>query len=424
MSYTPFNWLARIGQGLNIFTDARTGQVLELNSTPTSVEQEGTPFSVERMNALEQGLANVYDKDEQMASTIPPLYGLSTGAVPSDLFQILAQAALYKSLTPSQEIGTISTGQTVWLNENGVPTEFYVAEQNYESGLNGSGRTLLVRKSPLDARTWDSGNVNAYASSDIDAFLNGDYKELFDSNVQSELGTTSFYYTPGNGTSSVSTLSRSIFLLSVTEYGLSSSSANVEGSSLPIASTLRGTASASRWTRSPGNPSSDNSLVCVINTSGGFAGSQANNSCIFHPAFTLPSSFVAYTEQPSGALYDVLGNILLKLPGVQIAIGSYVGTGTYGASNPNSLTFEFEPQFVLIFLKNVPSGKSSVTNFAVSPLFPISGQLDAVDRATPFTQESVKWSNGNKTVSWYAYNSSAESQFNASGYRYCYIAIG
>lgn len=89
MSYTPFNWLARIGQGLNIFTDQRTGQVLELNSTPTSVTQEGTPFSVERMNALEQGLGNVYDKPEQLQASTAALYDLPSSAVPDDVFQAI-----------------------------------------------------------------------------------------------------------------------------------------------------------------------------------------------------------------------------------------------------------------------------------------------------------------------------------------------
>ena len=56
-SYSPYTWLARLGQGLNKFTDQLTGQVLQLNSTPDSVSQEGTPFSVDRMNAIEQGLA-------------------------------------------------------------------------------------------------------------------------------------------------------------------------------------------------------------------------------------------------------------------------------------------------------------------------------------------------------------------------------
>lgn len=33
----------------------------------------------------------------------------------------------------------------------------------------------------------------------------------------------------------------------------------------------------------------------------------------------------------------------------QITTGSYVGTGTYGANNPNSLTFNFAPKIVLIY---------------------------------------------------------------------------
>ena len=35
--------------------------------------------------------------------------------------------------------------------------------------------------------------------------------------------------------------------------------------------------------------------------------------------------------------------------GVKIAAGSYVGTGTYGSSNPNSLTFDFVPKIVMLF---------------------------------------------------------------------------
>lgn len=35
--------------------------------------------------------------------------------------------------------------------------------------------------------------------------------------------------------------------------------------------------------------------------------------------------------------------------GVKIQTGSYTGTGTYGSSNPCSLTFDFVPKFVFIF---------------------------------------------------------------------------
>ena len=37
-----------------------------------------------------------------------------------------------------------------------------------------------------------------------------------------------------------------------------------------------------------------------------------------------------------------------KEAGVRIVTGSYVGTGTYGASNPNSLTFDFAPNLVIV----------------------------------------------------------------------------
>ena len=40
----------------------------------------------------------------------------------------------------------------------------------------------------------------------------------------------------------------------------------------------------------------------------------------------------------NGNMSDVQGHTI-TLPGVKIATGSYVGTGTYGASNPCSLTF-------------------------------------------------------------------------------------
>lgn len=37
----------------------------------------------------------------------------------------------------------------------------------------------------------------------------------------------------------------------------------------------------------------------------------------------------------------------------KIATGSYVGTGTYGASNPCSLTFDFSPNLILFFKKYI-----------------------------------------------------------------------
>ena len=59
-------------------------------------------------------------------------------------------------------LGNKSTGSIIKLKENGTLVDFYVAKHDYESGLNGAGRTLVVRKDTYDDRVWDSGNVNAY----------------------------------------------------------------------------------------------------------------------------------------------------------------------------------------------------------------------------------------------------------------------
>ena len=136
-------------------------------------------------------------------------------------------------------LGNKSTGSIIKLKENGTLVDFYVAKHDYESGLNGAGRTLVVRKDTYDDRVWDNGNVNAYASSDLDSWFNSTYKNMLDADIRSLIGTTKIRYTPGNGNNTVGTLERAVFALSLTELGQSHTYANTEGSALPIASTLR-----------------------------------------------------------------------------------------------------------------------------------------------------------------------------------------
>ena len=183
-------------------------------------------------------------------------------------------------------------GALIKLNEGGSPVEFYVSKHDYESGLNRAGRTLVVRKDTYDDRVWDSGNVNAYASSDIDAWFNGTYKALLDPSIQTAIGTTKFYYTPGNGNTTVGTLERAIFALSLTELGQSHTYANTEGSALPIASTLRiayrnGSATA-QWTRSIYTNSTSNAWR--LDSGGSILNGSCSHSYGSRPAFTLPSS--------------------------------------------------------------------------------------------------------------------------------------
>ena len=108
-------------------------------------------------------------------------------------------------------LSTKAEGSVIKINENGSPVEFIVCKHDYESELNGSGRTLVVRKDCYDSRQWHSSNVNAYATSDIDAWFNSTYKNLLDADIRGAIGTTKFKYTPGNGNNTVSTLERAIF---------------------------------------------------------------------------------------------------------------------------------------------------------------------------------------------------------------------
>ena len=195
------------------------------------------------------------------------------------------------------KLGDIAVGQLVKINENGSPVEFYVAKHEYESALNGTGRTLLVRKDCYDSRQWHSSKLNNYATSDIDNWLNGTYKNLLDAKVRTAIGTTKFYYTPGNGDYNVTTLSRGIFLLSIKELGFSDSTyGTVEGSTLPIASVLQvpniNLSYKSQWTRTPCQYNSPYNVYLINNSSGtwGIVWYSATDNEGSRPCFTLPSS--------------------------------------------------------------------------------------------------------------------------------------
>lgn len=189
-------------------------------------------------------------------------------------------------------LGNKSVGSIVKLKENGVLVDFYVAKHDYENGLNGSGRTLVVRKDCYDTRQWHTSNVNAYATSAIDTWLNSTYKNLLDADIRGVIGTTKIKYTPGNGNTAVGTLERAIFLLSVTELGRSASYANTEGTALSIASSLQiaylNGSAVVQWTRSPSTD--DTGVAYYLGTNGFVSGSSCRNTFGSRPAFTLPST--------------------------------------------------------------------------------------------------------------------------------------
>ena len=104
--------------------------------------------------------------------------------------------------------------------------------------------------------------------------------------------------------------------------------------------------------------------------------------------------------------------------GARIEVGSYVGTGTYGSGNPNSLTFGFEPQLIAIFLEN------KTGNYA-RKMFMLRGITGASYLDADGNNNGVIVTWGANTISWRIYGgTSAANQMNSSGETYRYIAIG
>lgn len=128
-------------------------------------------------------------------------------------------------LTTEYYLSNIPEGKTVLMDEGNNVVEFIVAKHGYESELNGVGRTLLIRKRYPTLMNWDS-SWSAYAQSDINTWLNGEYLNTFSSAQKEAIGSTTFYYTPGFtamdfsvGSSKVSIMSKAVFLPSAHEFG-------------------------------------------------------------------------------------------------------------------------------------------------------------------------------------------------------------
>lgn len=108
----------------------------------------------------------------------------------------------------------------------------------------------------------------------------------------------------------------------------------------------------------------------------------------------------------STTIQDALTELDVKRP--YIIKGSYVGNGNSGAASPSTLTFNRDIVLLLI----VDSVSSASSNFDQNTRMIFMGQTKDGQRT---------YSYQNKTLQWFG--SSADSQLNASGHTYFYIAI-
>ena len=120
-------------------------------------------------------------------------------------------------------------------------------------------------------------------------------------------------------------------------------------------------------------------------------------------------------SQINGGVNSEISDVLAQLDTkAKVQTGSYVGTGTYGASNPCSLTFDFAPKLVIIRKTNGSETGIFVYN---SETYLVLGGL----RDSSFGP----CSQSNNTISWYyEVEKTPREQLNEQNKTYVWVAIG
>ena len=130
-------------------------------------------------------------------------------------------------------------------------------------------------------------------------------------------------------------------------------------------------------------------------------------------ALSKLANAVLYDPETGG--FNSIGGADATIPMVSIETGSYVGTGTYGSGNPNSLTFNGSPK--IVFMKQSPPsgsnpGKADVFLIYPGTSFVFDGNRSMLEITVQWEQNKVKW-----------YSNAANTQFNENGETYVYAAI-
>lgn len=230
-------------------------------------------------------------------------------------------------------LGSKSIGSIVTINEAGSPVEFYVAEHDYESGLNGTGRTLLVRRYVYPtAMQWGTEyptdsfgypDYSVFYNSNLYGWLNKTYVNSLDAKIQSAIGTT--YYKIGSASCGrtynestevyyflpycdIVTSGSAVFSLSATELGFDWTPS--EGTEIESASVLRvaydsGGIARNQWARSIYYNGTGGYDYATYVTNKGKSGQISLKSSYYaRPVFTLPDT----------TLVDENGNITTNTP--------------------------------------------------------------------------------------------------------------
>lgn len=110
-------------------------------------------------------------------------------------------------------------------------------------------------------------------------------------------------------------------------------------------------------------------------------------------AAAISAGFDTTPNTPNEALALLAG-------GAKIEIQSYVGTGTFGSSHPNTLAFQHEPKLVFIIEGNFIGGDgAAILNWAQMGA---SGSFVRTAEPASWHSDVYTLTNSRKTLTWYA----------------------
>ena len=232
----------------------------------------------------------------------------------------MAKGAYIGVPTPQASLGAVSVGDTVKINESGVPVDYLVVQQGlpsskYDSSCDG---TWVLRKDCYKAPVaWESDNVGNYANSDIHQYLNGTFLGLFDANVQASIKQVKIPYTKGTSTavSGANGLSTKAFLLCGQEINVTETDgsalkedASVLAYFVNAGNTVRIAymdGKAQYWALRTPYPA-NTAYICRVRDIGDVQGYQSAYQYVIRPAFILPSSLSLTNGVVTGAQAELV----------------------------------------------------------------------------------------------------------------------
>lgn len=142
-----------------------------------------------------------------------------------------------------------------------------------------------------------------------------------------------------------------------------------------------------------------------------------------------------YPAIPAGTTIEYLGKLGDK---ARVQVLSYVGTGTYGESNPNSVTANFPIKLLAVLAKTLKNSNGNFSTridynnqykedpFMVGAILTTNYTLGSGCgyKEDVYNTAYGKKSEDGKTFSWYTTGSNSARQFNESGYTYIVLLIG